>query len=121
MENLAPNVTRKRLLIEGFYTTEMSKEIIEKYLLDLARHLNLRTYGKPIVFSPATGMGQDKNAGYDAFVPLIDSGISAYIWSHAQFFSVVFYTCKNFDESAAIAFTEEYFVVLKQKLVSMSF
>lgn len=121
MKNLAPNITRQRLLIEGFYTTEMSKDIIEKYLLDLARHLNLRTYGKPIIFSPASGMGKNENAGYDAFVPLIDSGISAYIWSHAQFFSIVIYTCKSFSESAAIAFTQKYFVVSEEKLVSTSF
>jgi hypothetical protein len=38
---------------------------------------------KLIIFSPLTGMGKTENAGFDAFVPLIDSGISAYIWSNA--------------------------------------
>ncbi len=69
MKNLAPNIFRQRLLIEGFYTTDMSQEILEKYLLNIAAHLNLRTYGKPIIFSPASGMGKAENAGYDAFVP----------------------------------------------------
>lgn len=121
MKNLAPNITRQRLLIEGFYSVEMSGEILKKYLLDLAENLNLRTYGEPIIFTPASGMGKPENAGYDAFVPLIDSGISAYVWSDAQFFSIVIYTCKSFSESAAIAFTQRYFIVLEAKLVSMSF
>jgi hypothetical protein len=121
MKNLAPNVLRQRLLIEGFYTTDMSREILEKYLLNLAEHLNLRTYGKAIIFSPESGTGKDENAGYDAFIPLIDSGISAYVWSNARFFSIIIYTCKNFNEPAAIAFTQEYFAVSEQKIVSASF
>ncbi len=76
MKNLAPNILRQRLLIEGFYTTDMSREILEKYLLNLAEQLNLRTYGKAMIFSPGSGMGKAENAGYDAFIPLIDSDIS---------------------------------------------
>lgn len=120
MKNLAPSILRQRLLIEGFYTTDMSKEVLEKYLLDVAEHLDLRTYGQPIIFSPASGMGRDENAGYDAFVPLIDSGISAYVWSSAQFFSIVIYTCKGFEEQVAIEFTREYFAV-SGEIVSASF
>ena len=121
MKNLASNIFRQQLLIKGFYTTDMSQEILQKYLLNIAEHLNLRTYGKPIIFSPASGMGKAKNAGYDAFVPLIDSGISAYVWSQANFFSIVIYTCKGFNQQAAIGFIQEYFVVSEQKIVSASF
>jgi hypothetical protein len=92
---------------------------MEQYLLDLTQHLNLRTYGKPIIFQPFS-MGKEENAGYDAFVPLIDSGISLYIWSKASFFSIVIYTCKGFDESSAIEFTREYFAV-SGEIVSSSF
>ena len=55
--------------------------------------------------------GKDENAGFDAFVPLIDSGISAYVWSKARFFSIVLYTCKGFDETTALEFTKDYFGV----------
>lgn len=120
MKNLAPNIFRQRLLIEAFYTTNMSQEILEKYLLDVAEHLNLRTYGKPIVYSPASGIGREENAGYDAFVPLIDSGISAYVWSNSKFLSILIYTCKGFDEQAAIEFTRQYFAV-SDEIVSASF
>ena len=120
MKNLAPNIFRQRLLIEAFYTTQMNKKVLEKYLLDLAKYLNLRTYGKPIIFTPASNMGKEGNAGYDAFVPLIDSGISAYIWTQAKFFSILIYTCKGFDELKAIEFTKQFFEV-SEEIVSSSF
>ena len=109
MRDLAPDIFRQRLLIEGYYSGTMTAQRIREYLLAIAAHLDLRTYAEPIVFSPATGMGREENAGFDAFVPLIDSGISAYIWSRQQFFSVLLYTCKGFDEEAAVAFTTSWF------------
>jgi len=120
MKNIAPDIFRQRLLIEGFFQTEVSKETLKAYLLGLAAHLNLRTYGDPVIFEPSSGMGKDENSGFDAFVPLIDSGISAYIWSKPQFLSVVIYTCKGFDEEAAKSFTNAYFK-LKDNDVNMSF
>jgi hypothetical protein len=56
MKNIAPNIFRQRLLIEGFYTIDLNKEILENYLLNLAQHLNLRTYGKPIENSIAIAL-----------------------------------------------------------------
>lgn len=120
LNNLAPNIFRQRLLIEGFYTIEVTKESLQAYLLQIAAHLQLRTYGEPIIFSPASGMGREENSGFDAFVPLIDSGISAYIWSNAKFFSIVLYTCKGFDENKAIEFTGDYFKVTRE-MASKSF
>ena len=120
MKNIAPDILRQRLIIEGYYSIDVTKEILEKYLIDLAGNLNLRIYGDPIIFSPSTGMGKEENAGFDAFVPLIDSGISAYIWSNAKFFSIVIYTCKGFDEGSAVEFTKDYLSVTGE-LVSSSF
>jgi S-adenosylmethionine decarboxylase len=67
-------------------------------------------YGEPIIFSPG-GIGKEENQGYDAFVPLIDSGISVYIWSNAKFFSAVIYTCKGFDEKIAVEVTKKFFKI----------
>lgn len=108
MKDLAPNIKRQRLLVEGFYTIFVDKKKIEEFFMALARHLNLRVYGKPIIFSPG-GEGKEENQGYDAFIPLIDSGISLYVWSNAKFFSTIIYTCKEFDEKKAIDFTKEFF------------
>ena len=109
MRDLAPDIFRQRLLVEGFYSGEMTAERLTNYLLGVAAHLELRTYAEPIVFEPAAGMGREENAGFDAFVPLIDSGISAYVWSRRAFFSVLLYTCRGFDEAAAVEFTARHF------------
>ncbi len=107
-KNIAPDVFRQRLLLEGFWTIHLDGDTVKRYLLDLAAALDLRTYGDPIVFSPESGMGKGENAGYDAFVPLIDSGISGYFWSSHRFFSVVIYTCKGFDVARAVSFSRTF-------------
>ena len=109
--DLAPDIFRQRLLVEGFFTRSVDEEVIRTYLFDVADHLSLRTYAPPIIFAPDTGMGRDENAGYDAFVPLIDSGISGYFWTGPRFLSIVFYTCKGFDAEAAVSFTRDYFAI----------
>ena len=92
MTDLAPEVFRQRLLIEGRFGGEMTEARLRSYLLGLAAHLGLRTYGEPVIHAPAAGTGRAENAGFDAFVPLIDSGIAAYVWSGPRFFSVVLFT-----------------------------
>lgn len=103
-QRLAPEVFRQRLLIEGYFGTSIDAKALRTFLLGLAERLELRTYGEPVIFSPASGMGREENAGFDAFVPLIDSGISAYVWSKARFASVVIYTCKGFETAEAEAY-----------------
>ena len=78
------------------------------FLHGLAAHLELRSYGRPAVFAPGDA-GRDENQGFDAFLPLIDSGISVYVWSGPRFVSAVLFTCKAFDEREAIDYTIEYF------------
>jgi len=67
MRDLAPDITRQRLLIEGYFTTAVDRDAVERYLLGLARHLDLTTYGTPVVHSPA-GEGKPENQGFDAFI-----------------------------------------------------
>ncbi len=107
---IANDIFRQRFLIEGYYTIEVNQEVVNHYLRDLASVLNLRIYRDPIVYSP-TSTGKKKNQGFDAFVPLIDSGISVYIWSNKKFFSIIIYTCKGFDEKLAETFTCDFFKV----------
>ena len=85
----------------------MTEDRVCDFLVQLADSLELRIYGDPVVFKPDSGMGSDENAGFDAFVPLIDSGISAYFWTESSFFSVLLYTCKGFDADAAISSARE--------------
>ena len=108
MRDLAPDIVRQRLLIEGLHGREITRDDVERYLVEVAAHLGLRTYGSPIVHAPG-GAGKDDNEGLDAFIPLIDSGISLYVWSKRRFFAAVLFTCKAFDAQAALDFTRDYF------------
>ena len=68
MKDLAPEITRIRLLIEGFFSGSMDEDRVKAYLLKVADELGLKTYGTPVIHSPA-GIGSDHNQGFDAFVP----------------------------------------------------
>ncbi len=119
MHNLAPHITRQRLLIEGFINIEVKEDTIKDYLYGVAKHLNLRTYGEPTIYSPK-GVGKGENQGYDAFIPLIDSGISLYIWTKEKFMSVIFYTCKAFSADLALGFTKDFFA-MKNEIETKAF
>lgn len=108
MENLAPDIVRQRLLIEGNFAVEINSQRVESFLVGLARRLGLRTYGKPTIHSPG-GAGKAENQGYDAFIPLIDSGISLYVWSEKKFFAALLFTCKEFDVDSAVSYTRDFF------------
>jgi S-adenosylmethionine decarboxylase len=119
VKDLAPQITRQRLLVEGFYTIDVDRDAVDRYLHGVAAHLGLRAYGEATIFSPG-GEGKAANQGFDAFLPLIDSGISLYVWSSARFFSAILYTCKRFDERSAVAFTREFFDA-QGEVASMAF
>ena len=103
---IEPDIFRQRLLIEGYFERAVDAAALRDYLPGLAAHLGLRAYGEPVVFAPATG---GANAGFDAFMPLIDSGIAAYVWSGRTDLSVVIYSCAAFGEAAAVAHTRDFF------------
>jgi S-adenosylmethionine decarboxylase len=108
MRDLAPEVTRQRLIIEGYYTIDVDESRVDGFLHGVAEQLGLRTYGRSAIFAPA-GQGRGENQGFDAFLPLIDSGISLYVWTGPRFASVILFTCKAFDEQAAIDYTRDFF------------
>jgi hypothetical protein len=45
MEDLAPDITRQRLLVEGFFTIDVDEEVIRAYFERITSELQLRTYG----------------------------------------------------------------------------
>ena len=108
LTTIAPEVFRKRLLVEGYYGIEVTAETVRNYFSHITTRLNLRTYGDPIVHQ-TSGAGKDVNEGFDGFVPLIDSGIYISIWSNSRFLSTIVYTCAEFDEDKAIETVKEFF------------
>ena len=109
VRSLAPEIFRQRLLIEGFFSRrDVASDTLRAYFDFITGALGLRTYGQPIVHE-TSGQGKAVNQGYDAFVPLIDSGIYVCVWSGPKFVSVILYTCAAFDEERATACTREFF------------
>ena len=118
MTQLAPEIYRQRLLIEGIYQIDVSKETIGGYFQTMLRELHLTTYQEPTIHS-SEGTAKPENQGFEAFLPLIESGIAVYTWGQSRLFSVLLFTCKPFDEKKAIEVTSQFFK-LKQ-LESRSF
>jgi len=114
MYTIAPDIFRKRLLIEGFFTVSVNEQFIIDFFTFITGGLALKTYGDPIIHT-TRGAGTDANQGYDAFVPLIDSGIYLAVWSNQKFLSLITYTCKDFDETKALELTKEYFNITKSE------
>jgi hypothetical protein len=108
MTSIAPDIFRKRLLIEGFYTVAINEQTIVDYFAHITSQLFLRTYGEAVVHS-TSGTGKDENQGYDGFVPLIDSGIYIGVWTNRKFLSLILYTCKDFNDAVAVRKTNEFF------------
>jgi hypothetical protein len=108
LTNIAPEVFRKRLLVEGYFGAEMTVEKLECYFAHITTSLGLRTYGPPIIHQ-TNGGGKSVNEGFDGFVPLIDSGIYIAVWVNPKFLSTVIYTCGDFDEKKAVELVREFF------------
>ncbi len=108
LTTIAPEVFRKRLLIEGYFGIDITSETVSGYFSHITSQLNLRTYGEPIVHR-TSGAGKDVNEGFDGFVPLIDSGIYVSVWSNSRFLSTIVYTCAEFDEDRAVDIVKNFF------------
>ncbi len=108
LTNIAPEIFRKRLLVEGYFRVEVSEDSLREYFSRITSGLGLRTYGEPIIHR-TSGAGKDVNEGFDAFVPLIDSGIYIAVWVNPKFLSTIIYTCGEFDEEKAVRLVEEIF------------
>ena len=108
LTSIAPDIFRKRLLIEGYFTATVTEKDVTEYFAHITSNLGLRTYGPPTVHK-TSGAGRDVNEGFDGFVPLIDSGIYIGVWVKPKFLSTIIYTCGEFDADKAVELVKEFF------------
>ncbi|MEM1569441.1 MAG: S-adenosylmethionine decarboxylase [Candidatus Bathyarchaeia archaeon] len=101
LKNLLPQVKRKRVFIEGFYTVEIDESIIEKLFDALAEALSMTPLTKPIVFSP-DARGHQIHKGLAGYMGWVESGVSIYTWRDFKFFTIDIYTCKDFNLEDAL-------------------
>lgn len=108
LTSLAPEIFRKRLLVEGYFRRDVSADTLRTYFARVTEALGLRTYGDPIVHR-TSGQGRELNEGYDGFVPLVDSGIYVAVWVNPRFLSTIIYTCGPFEEERAVEIVRDFF------------
>jgi hypothetical protein len=105
MIDLAPEIYRQRLVIEGYPTAALTDSQIKDYLSRLSSELDMKQLMEPVTHRSDT-------YGEAAWIHWETSGAHFYSWEQPRlFFSVDIYTCKAFDEQKAIDFTKNFFAI----------
>jgi S-adenosylmethionine decarboxylase len=103
MIDLAPEICRQRLVIEGLVDAPICAQQIEDYLSKLSGILDMVTLLTPVTH-------QSPQFGWAGWIHWETSGAHFYGWDQPRlFFSVDIYTCKPFSPEDAVEFTRDYF------------
>jgi hypothetical protein len=103
MIDLAPEIHRQRLVVEGRPPDIIGADAITHYLRDLSAVCDMH-----VLLDPVTH--QSELYGWAGWVHWETSGAHFYAWDRpVRFFSVDIYTCKAFDALAVVDFTSEFF------------
>lgn len=101
--DLAPEIYRQRLVIEGLVDDPIGPEQIVAYLSQLSDELGMVTVLEPV-------MHRSDRYGWAGWIHWETSGAHFYGWdTPRRFFSVDIYTCKAFSTEHAVEFTRAFF------------
>ena len=107
MKDLAPDIYRQRMVIEGIPNSPITKDQIKDYLSKLSDILEMISILDPVTH-------QSTKYGWAGWIHWETSGAHFYAWEKPRlFFSVDIYTCKEFDEEKAVEFTMAFFDIEK--------
>jgi S-adenosylmethionine decarboxylase len=113
MQDLAPQIHRQRLVIEGYPSQSITDEQIKRYLSELSK-----VAGMVQLLTPVTH--RSDLYGWAGWIHWETSGAHFYAWdAPLLFFSVDIYTCKAFDPDEVVRFTKTFFNV--DQIVSKEF
>ena len=102
-KNLAPDLCRQRVIIEGTTKIIVTPDEIKKYLTELAEITKMEILSGPYAYSA-------HEMGYGGWVHWKTSGASFYSYpTSPPLFTIDCYTCKPFSAEKAADFTREYF------------
>lgn len=102
-KNLAPNLIRQRLIIEGTTEDIVKPDQIKSYLLELAKVSDMVVLEEPVVYTA-------HEMGYGDWIHWKSSGAHFYSYpTNPPLFTVDTYTCKSFSIEKVIEFTKKYF------------
>lgn len=101
--NLAPNLVRQRVIIEGTTKKIVKPQQIKDYLNALSSVVDMTVLSEPVAYSA-------HEDGYGGWIHWKTSGAHFYSYpTYKPLFTVDCYTCKAFSIEKAVAFTEKYF------------
>jgi len=98
-KDLAPHITRQRLVIEGLNEEHLAERFIYEFLIDLSEELDMTMVDIPMI-------RRVQDYGYCGFMNWIESGCHFYTYAAAaedgdlpiqELFTLDIYTCKKFD------------------------
>ena len=103
-KDLAPDIVRQRIIIEGTLHNPFEPEDMDKYCHEVTKVLNMTYVTAPIC-------NYEPHYGWCAYMHWKESGLHIYSWDNGEpkFFSIDMYTCKKFDPADALRYTEEFF------------
>ncbi|MDI1290027.1 MAG: S-adenosylmethionine decarboxylase [bacterium] len=103
MVDLAPEIYRQRLVVEGLVDRPIERHEIVAYLSQLSKVLDMITVLEPVTH-------ESDLYGWAGWIHWETSGAHFYAWDRPRlFFSVDMYTCKWFSNEEAVEFTREFF------------
>lgn len=102
-QDLAPEIYRQRLVVEGYPAKEITAEQIKSYLSQLSQVTEMVLLTEPVTH-------QSPKYGWAGWIHWETSGAHFYAWDVPRlFFSVDIYTCKAFDPEKVEKFTADFF------------
>tara|TARA_Y100000296_G_scaffold76125_1_gene96484 strand:- start:1071 stop:1427 length:357 start_codon:yes stop_codon:yes gene_type:complete len=106
MKDLAPDITRQRMVVEGILRppATFGGEEMTRYCNDISHALKMTPVTAPVC-------NYDDNYGWCAYMHWKESGMHIYSWEQRipPFFSIDIYTCKAFREKDVVEFTSSFF------------
>ena len=103
MRDLAPDIHRQRLVIEGIPRSPIMADDIRDYLSKMSETLEMTVLREPVT-------NLSSQYGWAGWIHWETSGAHFYAWDQPRlFFSVDIYTCKKFDVAAALRLTRDFF------------
>ena len=104
--DLAPNIVRRRLVIECIHKNNFNEQKIYDYMVQLSNVMNMT-----IVILPT--INDVEEYGFSAYMSWKESGMHVYTWNKTDqrpnFMSIDIYTCKDFNVKDIINFTKNIF------------
>ena len=104
--DLAPTITRRRLVIECIHNQNFDEKKIYDYMIELSNVMDMT-----IVTMPTTNNVEEY--GFSAYMSWKESGMHVYTWNETEerpnFMSIDIYTCKDFSIPDVVHFTKNTF------------